>query len=73
MDQNKLALTSSEIGTLWGEYVNGTMTDSIAFSQVAQTKEVRKFLTDSEKTADQQIKAFSKIMQTNNLPVPKSW
>ncbi|MEH7744349.1 DUF3231 family protein [Neobacillus drentensis] len=46
---------------------------SIAFSQVAQTKEVRKFLTDSEKTADQQIKSFSKIMQTDNLPVPKSW
>lgn len=46
---------------------------SIAFSQVAHTKEVRKFLTDSEKTADQQIKAFSKIMQTDNLPVPKSW
>jgi hypothetical protein len=46
---------------------------SIAFSQVAQTKEVRKFLTDSEKTADGQIKLFSKIMQTDNLPVPKSW
>lgn len=46
---------------------------SIAFSQVAQSKEVRKFLTDSEKTADQQIKTFSKIMQGDNLPVPKSW
>ncbi|QCJ44819.1 DUF3231 family protein [Bacillus sp. S3] len=46
---------------------------SIAFSQVAQTKEVRKFLTDSENTADGQIKAFTKIMQTDNLPVPKSW
>lgn len=46
---------------------------SIAFSQVAQTKEVRKFLTDSEKTADQQIKDFTKIMQTDNLPAPKSW
>lgn len=46
---------------------------SIAFSQVAQTKEVRKFLTDSEKTADQQIKDFTKIMQMDNLPVPKSW
>lgn len=45
---------------------------SIAFSQVAQTSEVRKFLTDSEKTADGQIKAFSKIMQADNLPVPKS-
>ncbi|MEK5444435.1 DUF3231 family protein [Fredinandcohnia sp. FSL W7-1320] len=46
---------------------------SIAFSQVAQTKEVRKFLEDAEKTSDQQIKSFSKIMQTDNLPVPKSW
>jgi hypothetical protein len=46
---------------------------SIAFSQVAHTKEVRKFLTDSEKTADQQIKTFTKIMQEDNLPVPRSW
>jgi hypothetical protein len=45
---------------------------SIAFSQVAQLKEVRKFLTDSEKTADGQIKALTKIMQADNLPVPKS-
>lgn len=46
---------------------------SIAFSQVTQTKKVRKFLEDAEKTVDLQIKAFSKIMQTDNLPVPKSW
>ncbi|MFD1739661.1 DUF3231 family protein [Bacillus salitolerans] len=46
---------------------------SIAFSQVAHTKEVRKFLTDSEQTADGQIKSFAKIMQADNLPVPKSW
>ncbi|WP_409300535.1 DUF3231 family protein [Peribacillus sp. SCS-155] len=45
---------------------------SIAFSQVAQSKEVRKFLTDSGKTADGQIKALAKIMQADNLPVPKS-
>ncbi|MEH7481646.1 DUF3231 family protein [Neobacillus drentensis] len=46
---------------------------SIAFSQVAQSKEVRKFLEEAEKVADQQIKTFSKIMQTDNLPAPKSW
>ncbi|KKK38236.1 hypothetical protein WQ57_09725 [Mesobacillus campisalis] len=45
---------------------------SIAFSQLAESKEVRKFLTDSEKTADGQIKALAKIMQGDNLPVPKS-
>jgi hypothetical protein len=46
---------------------------SIAFSQVAQLKEVRKFLTESEKASDGHIKMFTKIMQADNLPVPKSW
>ena len=46
---------------------------SIAFSQVAQSKEVKEFLTDSEKTSDKQIKTFTKIMQADNLPAPKSW
>lgn len=45
---------------------------SIGFSQVAESKEVRKFLTESEKTADDQIKALAKILQADNLPVPKS-
>jgi hypothetical protein len=46
---------------------------SMAFSQVTQIKEVRKFLKESEDVANGQIKALSKIMQSNNLPVPKSW
>ncbi len=46
---------------------------SIAFSQVTQSEEVRKFLEDSDKTSDGQIQALSKIMKKDNLPVPKSW
>ncbi|MGM0900313.1 MAG: DUF3231 family protein [Bacillota bacterium] len=49
-----------------------TKTLCIAFSQIAESKEVRKFLMDSEKVADGQIKALAKIMQADNLPVPKS-
>jgi hypothetical protein len=45
----------------------------IAFGQVAQSTEVRKFFTYSEKKADQHIKSFAKIMQMDNLPVPMSW
>ncbi|MEK4442526.1 MULTISPECIES: DUF3231 family protein [unclassified Niallia] len=45
---------------------------SIAFSQIAGSKEIRKFLTESEKTSDGQIKALAKILQADNLPVPKS-
>jgi hypothetical protein len=29
MENENLKLTASEIGTLWGEYVNGTMTDIV--------------------------------------------
>ncbi|KAB2331258.1 DUF3231 family protein [Bacillus mesophilum] len=45
---------------------------SIAFSQIAHSKEVKKFLRSSEKTADGQIKTLAKILQGDNLPVPKS-
>ncbi|GLB61636.1 DUF3231 family protein [Cytobacillus sp. NCCP-133] len=68
-------LTATEIISISFNLKKSIMskTLSIAFSQVAQSKEVRKFLTDSGETADGQIKKFSKIMQTDNLPVPKSW
>ncbi|WEG18954.1 DUF3231 family protein [Alkalihalophilus pseudofirmus] len=46
---------------------------SIAFSQVAQSKEVRKFLESSQKTSDNQIQALSTILKKDNLPVPMSW
>ncbi|GGH87219.1 hypothetical protein JOD43_003831 [Pullulanibacillus pueri] len=46
---------------------------SIGFSQVAQSKEVRKFLMETEKTADEQIQSFAKLMHKDNLPVPTSW
>ncbi|MFA9457862.1 DUF3231 family protein [Halalkalibacter sp. AB-rgal2] len=45
----------------------------IAFSQVAQSKEVRKFLESSERTSDEQIQTLAKILQSDNLPVPMSW
>ncbi|MDQ6596464.1 DUF3231 family protein [Bacillus salipaludis] len=46
---------------------------SIGFSQVAESKEVRKFFEELEKTADENIQALSKIMHKDNLPVPMSW
>ncbi|GAA3318630.1 hypothetical protein GCM10020331_022200 [Ectobacillus funiculus] len=42
-------------------------------SSYSNKRSKRIFLTDSEKTADQQIQAFAKIMMADNLPVPKSW
>ncbi|MBG9813697.1 hypothetical protein ABD68_19270 [Bacillus endophyticus] len=68
-------LTATEIISISFNLKKSIMakTLSIAFSQVAQSKEVRKFLEDSQNTSDKQIQAFSKIMHADNLPVPKSW
>ncbi|MCP8616106.1 DUF3231 family protein [Salirhabdus salicampi] len=46
---------------------------SIAFSQVAQSKEVRRFLQSAQQTSDQQIQSLGKILHQDNLPVPMSW
>lgn len=46
---------------------------SIAFSQVVQSKEVRKFLEDSQNTANKQIQLLSKVLQNDNLPSPASF
>lgn len=46
---------------------------SIAFSQVAQSKEVRTFLESAQKTSDNQIQDIRKILNKDNLPVPMSW
>ncbi|WP_332628536.1 DUF3231 family protein [Halalkalibacter flavus] len=46
---------------------------SIAFSQVAQSKEVRKFLKSLQSTSNNQIQSLSNILKKDNLPVPMSW
>src|SRR5699024_1066751 len=46
---------------------------SIGFSQVSQSKEVRKFLKSAQDTSDRQIQSLAKILKKDNLPVPMSW
>jgi hypothetical protein len=46
---------------------------SIGFSQVTQSREVRKFLESTQNASDQQIHSLSKILKEDNLPVPMSW
>ncbi|MGP4059581.1 DUF3231 family protein [Halobacillus sp. H74] len=46
---------------------------SIGFSQVTQSKEVRKFLKSAQNASDQQIQTLGKKLKGDNLPVPMSW
>ncbi len=63
MGMDKLKLTSSEIGTLWGEYVNGTMTDVVnryMFS-IIEDQSIKATFEDAIKTfrkTKKQIVAF---------------
>jgi len=46
---------------------------SIGFSQVTESKEIRKFFEELQIRADENIQALSKILHKDNLPVPMSW
>lgn len=46
---------------------------SIAFSQVVQSQDIRKFIEDSINIADNQIQSLSKILKDDNLPSPASF
>ncbi|SFB11646.1 MULTISPECIES: DUF3231 family protein [unclassified Bacillus (in: firmicutes)] len=67
-------LSSSEIISISLNIKKGILAKalSIGFSQVTESKEVRKFLEELDKTADENLQALSKILQKDNLPVPMS-
>lgn len=46
---------------------------SLAFSQVAESEEVRKFLLKNVKLAGQDTDSFDKLLQQDNLPIPRRW
>ncbi|AGN70608.1 DUF3231 family protein [Paenibacillus caseinilyticus] len=46
---------------------------SIAFSQVTQSENVRKFLTSTQQISDEQIQNLGGILREDNLPIPTSW
>ncbi|WP_337018034.1 DUF3231 family protein [Oceanobacillus massiliensis] len=71
-DKNKLKLTSSEIGSLWGEYVNGTMTDIVnryMFS-IIEDESIKAIFDDAIKTFEKQKKQIATFMENDGFPVP---
>ncbi|GAA3318628.1 hypothetical protein GCM10020331_022190 [Ectobacillus funiculus] len=74
MDQNKLKLTSSEIGSLWAEYVNGTMTDVVNRYMVSiiEDEEIKShFFEDAIKTFEKkQKKQMVTFIENEGFPVP---
>lgn len=72
MDKDKLKLTSSEIGTLWGEYINGTAVDTINryMLSIIEDKEIKAIFEDAIKTFDKQKQQIIAFFEGEKFPVP---
>ncbi|WP_010530319.1 DUF3231 family protein [Lentibacillus jeotgali] len=72
MNKEQLKLTSAEIGTLWGEYVNGTATDIVNKYMVSIIKDekIRAVFEDAIQTFDKQKKQISTFIKNEGFPIP---
>lgn len=68
-------LTGLEITTLYANVQRNHLGAStvIGFSQVAQSKEVTKFLIRGKEIALKHIEVFGSLLNEENLPTPMSW
>ncbi len=72
MDKDTLKLTSSEIGTLWGQYVNGTMTDVVNryMLSIIEDESIKTIFEDAILTFDKQKKQIITFIENDGFPVP---
>ena len=72
MDKNSIQLTSTEIGSLWGQYVNGTMTYIVNKYMVSiiEDERTRAVFEDAIQTFAKQRTQIVQFMEKDGLPIP---
>ncbi|UOR13672.1 DUF3231 family protein [Halobacillus amylolyticus] len=72
MNKDEMKLTSSEIGSLWGEYINGTATDMINRYMLTTIEDdkIKALFKDAIKTFGKQKKKVTAFMENEGFPVP---
>ncbi|MGG1679671.1 DUF3231 family protein [Neobacillus sp. NRS-1170] len=72
MENDNFKLTSSEIGTLWGEYVNGTMTEIVNryMISILEDESIKKVFEIAIKTWEKQKKHLVSFIEKEGFPVP---
>ncbi len=72
---DKRPLTAMEITHLYANIQTNKLGEalSIGFSQIAQSKKVRKYLLRGKEISEKHIKIFSGYLRDENLPVPMTW
>ncbi|MEC3883391.1 DUF3231 family protein [Halobacillus sp. HZG1] len=72
MDKNQLKLTSSEIGTLWGEYVNGTAIDTVNkyMLSIIEDERIKAIFEDAIKISGNQKQEIERFIENEGFPIP---
>ncbi|MDP4108153.1 MAG: DUF3231 family protein [Bacillota bacterium] len=75
MENDNLKLTSSEIGTLWGEYINGTMIEIVNkyMISILEDEEVKNVFEIAIETWEKQKKQLVSFMEKDGFPVPNGF
>jgi hypothetical protein len=68
-------LTGMEITTIYSNLQKNTLGAStlIGFAQVAQSKEVKKYIMRGKEIASKHIEVFSSLLNEESLPAPMTW
>ncbi|WP_156291890.1 DUF3231 family protein [Oceanobacillus salinisoli] len=72
MNKEELKLTSAEIGTLWGEYVNGTAVDIVNkyMLSIIEDEKIKLLFEDAIKIFDKQKIQIRQFIENEGFPVP---
>jgi hypothetical protein len=72
MDKEELKLTSAEIGTLWGEYVNGTAVDIVNkyMLSIIEDEKIKAVFEEAIKTFEQQKNQITSFIENAGFPIP---
>jgi len=72
MDKGNIKLTSAEIGTLWGEYVNGTAVDVVNryMFRIVEDENIKMLFDEAVKTYDKQKQQIITFLEKEGFPIP---
>ncbi|UFT98382.1 DUF3231 family protein [Radiobacillus kanasensis] len=72
MDIEDIKLTSAEIGTLWGEYVNGTAVNTVNkyMLSIIEDEKIKNLFEKAVHTFDKQKNQIATFLENDGFPIP---
>ncbi|TLS53667.1 DUF3231 family protein [Paenibacillus antri] len=72
MDKGDFKLTSAEIGTLWGEYINGTAVDAVNryMLRIVEDENIKTLFDEAVTTYGKQKQQIAAFLEKEGFPIP---